>query len=50
MAGLARTELTTSQKVDLSVAALWGQGKYGAITHLAQNFQLSRPTIYNTAS
>ena len=50
MAGLARTDLTTSQKVTLSALAHVGKGQYGAITQLARDFQLSRPTIYTTAT
>ena len=50
MAGLARTDLTTSQKVTLSAHAFIGKGRYGAITQLAQDFQLSRPTIYTTGA
>jgi hypothetical protein len=48
MAGLARTDLTTSQKVTLSALAYVAKGRYGDITELAEDFQLSRPTIYAT--
>jgi hypothetical protein len=50
MAGLARTDLTTSQKVNLSVLAAAGKGHYGAMSRLAEDFQLSRPTVYSTAA
>ncbi len=50
MAGLARTDLTASQKVTLSVLSLVGKGRYGAVTQLSEDFQLSRPTIYSTGA
>ena len=50
MAGLARTDLTASQKATLSAQTIVGKGQYGAITELAQEYNLSRPTIYATAA
>jgi hypothetical protein len=46
MAGLARTDLTASQKVTVSALALTGKGRYGAISQLSEDFGLSRPTVY----
>ena len=50
MAGLARTDLTTSQRVNLSATALGGKGQYGAVTQLAENYRVSRPTVYSAAA
>jgi hypothetical protein len=50
MPGLTRTDLQTSQKVDLAAAALAKQGKYGAVSCLAAAFDTSRPTVYRAAS
>jgi hypothetical protein len=49
MTGLNRTDLPTSHKVQLAASALAGQGIYGAITDLAQTFEVSRPTVYAAA-
>ena len=49
MTGLNRTDLPTSHKVQLAASALAGQGIYGAITDLAQTFDVSRPTVYGAA-
>ena len=46
MCGLTRTDLTTSQKMDLARGALGAQGVYGAIAHLSTEFGVSRPTVY----
>jgi hypothetical protein len=46
MAGLARTNLTASQKVTVSASALTGKGQYGAISGIAEGFGISRPTVY----
>jgi len=46
MCGLARTDLTTSQKLEVAASALVGQGIYGAKTQLADAFGISRPTVY----
>lgn len=46
MCGLARTDLTTSQKAQLAASALGGQGIYGRITEAANRFEVSRPTAY----
>lgn len=49
MTGLKRTDLPTSHKVQLAASALAGQGTYGAVTDLAQMFDVSRPTVYGAA-
>lgn len=49
MNGLMHTDLPVSQKVDLSILALAGQGQYGAMTQLAREFGISRPTVYSAA-
>lgn len=49
MTGLNRTDLPTSLKVELAASALSGQGEYGAITELAEMFEVSRPTVYGAA-
>jgi hypothetical protein len=47
MSGLARTDLTTCDKVNLAAAALAEQGNHGVVTHLARAFDVSRPTVYS---
>lgn len=47
MTGLNKTDLPTSHRVQLAASALAGQGTYGAVTDLAQTFEVSRPTVYN---
>ena len=49
MTGLNRTDLPTSHRVQLAASALAGQGTYGAVTDLAQTFDVSRPTVYSAA-
>jgi hypothetical protein len=49
MTGLNRTDLPTPHKVQLAASALAGQGIYGAITDLAETFDVSRPTVYGAA-
>jgi hypothetical protein len=49
MNGLIHTALPVSQKVDLAILALAGQGQYGAVTQLAREFGISRPTVYSAA-
>jgi len=49
MTGLNRTDLPTSHRVQLAASALAGQGNYGAVTDLAQTFEVSRPTVYSAA-
>lgn len=49
MTGLNRTDLPTSHRVQLAASALAGQGIYGAVTDLAQIFDVSRPTVYSAA-
>jgi hypothetical protein len=49
MTGLNRTDLPTSHKVQLAASALAGQGIYGAMTDLAEAFDVSRPTVYDAA-
>ena len=47
---LTRTDLHAPQKVDLAASALVGQGQYGAISELAELFDVSRPTVYQAAA
>ena len=47
MTGLNKTDLPTSHRVQLAASALAGQGTYGAVTDLAQTFEVSRPTVYS---
>jgi hypothetical protein len=47
MTRLENTDLSTSQKLDLAALAILSQGQYGAISSLAESFDLSRPTIYS---
>lgn len=46
MTGLNRTDLPTSQKIDLAASAAAAQGSYGEMSSVAQNFEVSRPTAY----
>ncbi len=46
MSGLVKTNLPTPQKVELAVTAFAAQGVHGAITQLAKEFEISRPTVY----
>lgn len=46
MTGLHRTPLTTSQKVQCAAMALAGQEVHGTISALGEQFNLSRPTLY----
>ena len=46
MTRLMRTDLPTSDKVELAAAALAWQENYGSITELGQLFEVSRPTVY----
>lgn len=50
MPSLTRTDLQPSQKVDLAVAALAEQGEYGAVSSLAEAYDISRPTVYRAAA
>ena len=47
MTGLHRTNLTTPQKIDVSAKAVAGQAIHGSVTQLSDEFNISRPTIYN---
>jgi hypothetical protein len=47
MTGLKQTSLPTPQKTQLAAGALAGQGTYGTITELAQQYGVSRPTVYS---
>ena len=47
MTRLARTDLPTSDKVELASAAISGQGNYGAMTALGELYDISRPTVYD---
>lgn len=44
---LERTKLTDSQKVQLAAAAVAHQGEFGAISELANTYEVSRNTIYD---
>ena len=46
MTGLHNTDLTTSQKIEFSAKALASQGLYGSVSQLSQEYEISRPTIY----
>ena len=46
MAGLSRTTLTTSQKVQFAASALARQEEHGAISALSREFEVSRLTVY----
>ena len=46
MTGLHNTDLTTSQKIEFSAKALANQGLHGSVTQLSEEYELSRPTIY----
>jgi len=47
MTDLCRTDLPTSQKVNLAVLSLATQGDYGSVSALSESFEVSRPTIYD---
>jgi len=47
MTGLARTDLTTLQRVDLAAAAVATQGQHGMVTHLAELHSVTRDTVYS---
>jgi len=47
MTGLKQTSLPTPQKTQLAAGALSGQGTYGTITDLSQQYGVSRPTVYS---
>lgn len=52
MTNLSKTDLPTSQKIELAVFSLATQGEYGSVSSLATAFEVSRPTVYearNTA-
>jgi hypothetical protein len=46
MTGLHRTPLTTSQKVECAAMALVGQDIHGTVSALSEQFNISRPTLY----
>jgi len=46
MTGLLRTDLSTSHKAHLAASAFSHQGEYGPTTALAQQYDISRPTVY----
>ena len=46
MTGLHNTKLTTPQKIEFSAKALANQGLHGSVTQLSQEYEISRPTIY----
>ena len=49
MTDLSKTELTTSLRTELALQAATFQGQYGAMTELAADFGVSRPTVYAAA-
>ena len=46
MTGLHNTDLTTSQKIEFSSKVLANQEIHGSVTQLSQEYEISRPTIY----
>lgn len=46
MTGLHRTELSTPLKAQLAASAFALQGHHGAVSALAADFEVSRPTVY----
>ncbi len=46
MTGLLRTPLPTPRKSELAASAFTHQGQYGAVTRLAERYEVSRPTVY----
>jgi len=48
MTGLHRTHLTTSQKIQFSSKAVANQATHGAISQLSEQYNISRPTVYQT--
>jgi len=46
MVMLARTDLTTPEKIELSASAVARQGEFGAVSELAEDFGVSRHTVY----
>ncbi len=50
MTGPAKTQLPTPQRVKLAAAAYAAQGVHGAVTRLAEGFDVSRPTVYEAAA
>jgi hypothetical protein len=47
MSGLTRTDLATNDKVQLAAAAVVWQGEHGIVTELADEYGVSRPTVYS---
>ena len=47
MTGLARTGLTIPQRVELGAAAIAEQGRWGAVSSLAEDFGTTRDTVYS---
>jgi len=47
MTGLARTDLTTSQRIDLAATAVATQGQHGTVTELARRHSVTRDTVYS---
>ena len=50
MNALSRTELPAPVKVHLAASAISGQGQHGALSALAEQFDVSRPTVYAVGS
>lgn len=49
MSSLARTDLTTSMKIDLAAAAFAMQGQHGAVARLSRDFGVCRATVSRAA-
>jgi len=47
MVMLERTDLTTPEKIELAATAVARQGEFGAVSELADEFGLSRHTVYD---
>lgn len=47
MSKLLRSNLPTTQKVELAASAIAWQGYYGAVTFLGKEYGVSRPTVYS---
>jgi len=50
MNALSRTELPAPVKAHLAASAISGQGQHGALSDLARQYDVSRPTIYAVGS
>jgi hypothetical protein len=50
MNALSRTELPAPVKAHLAASAISGQGQHGALSALAEQFDVTRPTVYAVGS